>query len=220
MTSGFIIINKPKGWTSHDVVAKMRGLLHERKIGHLGTLDPISTGVLVLAVGRDATKQVQNFMKLDKDYEVVMELGKKSDTFDTEGEVIETGFDLSTLGESKIKLAMARFWGESMQTPPRFSAKKIKGKKAYELARAGVEFELKPVPVTITCSYLELDLPFVRFNVTVTSGTYIRSLVNDIGEALGCGAVMTELKRTRVGDFKIEDAKRIEDFMPPTEAKS
>ncbi|MFA5855480.1 MAG: tRNA pseudouridine(55) synthase TruB [Candidatus Gracilibacteria bacterium] len=233
-TQGFIIIDKPTDWTSHDVVAKMRGILRERKIGHLGTLDPLATGVLVLAVGRDATKQVQNFMKLDKEYEVKMELGKVSDTFDMEGEVKSTGADIPALvesgelTESKVKLAMARFWGKTMQMPPAFSAKKVGGKKAYELARAGKPVDLKPVEVTMQGTDIVFDPPFVTFRVTVTSGCYVRSLVNDIGAVLQCGggagcaagadggkpcgAVLVALRRTRVGDFKIEDAKKMEDF--------
>jgi tRNA pseudouridine55 synthase len=256
-TQGFIIIDKPTDWTSHDVVAKMRGILRERKIGHLGTLDPLATGVLVLAVGRDATKQIQHYMKLDKEYEVKMELGKVSDTFDMEGIVCETGADIPALvasgelTEGKVKLAMARFWGKTMQMPPAFSAKKVGGKKAYELARAGKPVELKPVEVTMQGTDIVFDPPFVSFRVTVTSGCYVRSLVNDIGSFLKCGgvaagggagggtgvggggagavpcgapcgtvgaasrpvgAVLVALRRTRVGDFKIEDAKRMEEF--------
>lgn len=215
---GFLIIDKPKGWTSHDVVAKMRNLLGERKIGHLGTLDPISTGVLVLAVGKEFTKQVQDHMAADKDYEVEMELGKTSDTYDSEGIVNETGADLTCqangpgLTEERILEIISGFWGKTMQTPPAFSAKKIGGKRAYKLARAGKEVSLEPREVEMQGSDLEVDLPFLRFKLTVSSGTYVRSLVHDIGRELGCGAIMTALRRTRVGDFKIEDAKKIEDF--------
>ncbi len=126
--NNFLIIDKPEGWTSHDVVAKLRGLLKERTIGHFGTLDPLATGVLVVAVGRENTKQISQHMKLDKEYEVEMELGKTSDTYDREGKVVETGFDLSRLNKKTVQLAMESFWGKSMQTPPAFSAKKIHGK--------------------------------------------------------------------------------------------
>ncbi len=210
MPAGFLIIDKPTDWTSHDVVAKLRGILKERKIGHLGTLDPLATGVLVVAVGRDATKQIQNFMKLDKEYEVELELGKVSDTYDREGEVKETRFDLSTLDKKSVQSTLETFWGKSMQLPPAYSAKKIQGKKAYELARAGKVVELKPVEVEMHGSELEVELPFVRFTVTVSSGTYVRSLVHDLGQRLGCGAIMTALRRTRVGDFKLEDATTLE----------
>lgn len=207
---GFYIIDKPKGWTSHDVVAKMRGILKERKIGHLGTLDPLATGVLVVAVGREATKQIQQFMKLDKEYVVEMELGKISDTYDSEGKVETTEFDLANLDKKLVQETLEGFWGTSMQMPPAFSAKKINGKKAYELARAGKPVELKLVEVTMQGRDIEVDLPFVRFTLTVSSGTYVRSLVHDVGQKLGCGAIMTALRRTRVGEWKLEDAQTLD----------
>ena len=210
---GFLIIDKPQKWTSHDVVAKMRNLLGERKIGHLGTLDPISTGVLVLAVGKEFTVQAQDYMGVDKEYEVEMELGKSSDTYDADGEVKETGFDLNSLTKERILEVLESFWGKSMQMPPAFSAKKVGGKRAYKLARAGKEVKLEPREVEMHGADLQVELPFVRFTATVSSGTYIRSLVHDVGRELGCGAIMTALRRTRVGDFKIEDAKKIEDFV-------
>lgn len=219
MMHGFLIIDKPSSWTSHDVVAKLRGVLKEKKIGHLGTLDPLATGVLVVAVGRDATKQIQNFMKLDKEYEVELELGKTSDTYDSEGKVQETGFDLSRLDKKSVQEALETFWGETWQMPPAFSAKKINGKKAYELARAGKPVELKPVLVQMQGSEIEVDFPFVRLTVTVSSGTYIRSLAHDLGQKLGCGAILTALRRTRVGDFKIEDARSLESLYNEVDSK-
>ena len=210
---GFLIIDKPTDWTSHDVVAKLRGILKEQKIGHLGTLDPLATGVLVVAVGREATKQIQYYMKLDKEYEVEMELGKTSDTYDSEGKVEATVFDLKSLNKKNVQLVVDSFWGKSMQMPPAFSAKKIHGKKAYELARAGKPVELKAVEVEMHGGPVEVDFPFVRFTVTVTSGTYVRSLVHDIGQKLGSGAILTALRRTRVGQFKIEDAQTLEELV-------
>ena len=210
MPTEFLLVNKPKDWTSHDVVAKMRGVLGVRKIGHLGTLDPISTGVLVLAVGKEFTKQAGDYMGVDKEYEVEMELGKVSDTYDAEGQIEEV--EMGEVTEEKILEVMEGFWGKTMQVPPAFSAKKIKGKKAYELARAGKEVKLEAREVEMEGSDIEVDLPLVRFKVKVSSGTYVRSLVHDIGQILGCGAIMTALRRTRVGDFVIEDAKKIEDF--------
>lgn len=207
----FLIIDKPKGWTSFDVVAKMRGVLGEKKIGHLGTLDPLATGVLVLAVGRDSTKQISEFMKAEKDYEVELELGKVSDTYDLEGKIEETGAQIPD--EEKIFEAINSFQGETMQTPPAYSAKKIGGKRAYELARKGKTVELKQVSVLIKISDIEINPPTVSFKANVSSGTYIRSLVHDIGQKLGCGAILTDLRRTKVGDFKIEEAKKIEDFL-------
>jgi tRNA pseudouridine55 synthase len=207
-TRGFIVIDKDSGWTSHDVVAKMRGLLGERKIGHMGTLDPLATGVLVLAVGKEYTKQIQQFMKADKDYEVEMELGKVSDTYDSEGQVEAVECEMPN--EERVRDVMAGFWGKTMQMPPAFSAKKVGGQRAYKLARAGKEVKLEPREVEMHGRDIEIDLPFIRFKVEVSSGTYIRSLVHDIGQVLGCGAVMTALRRTRVGEFKLEDAQKIE----------
>ncbi|MEK7145901.1 MAG: tRNA pseudouridine(55) synthase TruB [Patescibacteria group bacterium] len=208
---GFHVIDKPKGWSSHDVVAVLRGIFKERKIGHLGTLDPLATGVLVCAVGRGATKQISKFMGLDKEYEVEMELGKRSDTYDATGEVDETGADLSALDVGKIEDVLGRFWGETLQMPPAFSAKKVQGRRAYKAARAGKPLELKPVKVVMQGKDIVWDPPFVRFKVTVSSGTYVRSLVHDAGELLGTGAILTGLRRTRVGKFRIEDAEKIPD---------
>lgn len=207
----FLVIDKPKGWTSHDVVAKMRGILKERKIGHLGTLDPMATGVLVLAVGREATKQVESLMKAEKEYEVEVELGKRSDTYDAEGK-IEEGGPIPDLNLKEIEEILSSFWGKTMQMPPAFSAKKINGQRAYKLARAGKEVQLTAREVSMEGKDVVWDSPFVRFTVTVSSGTYIRSLAHDFGEKLGCGAIMTALRRTRVGDFKIKEAKKMEEF--------
>lgn len=212
-TNNFLIIDKPVGWTSHDVVAKLRGILKERTIGHMGTLDPLATGVLVVAAGRENTKRISQYMKLDKEYEVEMELGKKSDTYDTEGKVEETRFDLGRLNKKTVQEEVESFWGKSMQTPPAFSAKKIQGKRAYALARAGKPVLLKPVEVEMQgMGEVEVDFPFVCFTVRVSSGTYVRSLVHDIGEKLGCSAVLTALRRTRVGPFRIEDAKTLDEI--------
>lgn len=209
---GFLIIDKATDWTSHDVVAKSRGILGIRKIGHLGTLDPLATGVLVLAVGREATKKVSEHMGADKEYEVEMELGKTSDTYDSEGQVVETPADYPAITADQIEIEMAKFWGTTMQMPPAFSAKKVNGQRAYKLARAGKEVKLSAREVTMHGKDIVIDYPFVRFNVTVTSGTYIRSLVHDIGQVLGCGAIMTALRRTRVGGFKLEDATTLEEI--------
>ncbi|QQR55233.1 tRNA pseudouridine(55) synthase TruB [Candidatus Peregrinibacteria bacterium] len=200
---GFYLVDKPTAWTSHDVVAKLRGLLKEKKIGHLGTLDPLATGLLVVAVGRGATQQISQYMKADKEYEVEAELGKISDTYDSEGQVKETGFDLGQLNKKTVQEVLASFWGKTLQMPPAFSAKKIQGKKAYELARAGKPVELKAVEVEMQGEDLELHLPRLTFKVRVSSGTYVRSLVHDLGQKLGCGAILTGLRRTRVGEFKL-----------------
>lgn len=209
---GFLVVDKEAGWTSHDVCAKMRGVLKEKKIGHLGTLDPLATGVLVLAVGKEATREVQNFMGLDKEYEVEMEIGKKSDTYDKEGKIVDTNADLDSVSDEKILDVIESFWGESEQMPPSFSAKKVNGKKAYELARRGIKPELKPKMVSMQGGDIYIKKPFIRFNVTVSSGTYVRSLVHDIGEKLGTGAILTSLRRLRVGPFDLSQAKSIEEL--------
>lgn len=200
---GFYLVDKPQTWTSHDVVAKLRGILKEKKIGHLGTLDPLATGLLVVAVGRGATKRISEFMKADKDYEVELELGKISDTYDSEGKIEETGFELAQLNKKNVQEVLESFWGKSSQMPPAFSAKKIGGRRAYDLARQGLPVVLKAVEVEMQGQDICVELPFVRFKVTVSSGTYIRSLVHDFGQKLGSGAVLTALRRTRVGAFKL-----------------
>lgn len=207
--SGFLIVDKPQGWTSHDVVAKLRGVFKEKKIGHLGTLDPLATGVLVVAVGREATKEISKYMKLDKEYEVEMELGKVSDTYDSDG-IVTASEAWKGLKKTQVISVLEGFWGKSLQIPPPFSAKKIKGKKAYILARSGKPVSLKPVEVEMHGRDIHGEFPFVRFTVVVSSGTYIRSLVHDAGQALGCGAIVTRLRRTRVGPFHIKDARTLE----------
>jgi tRNA pseudouridine55 synthase len=221
---GFLVMDKQGDWTSHDVVAKMRGVLGVKKIGHLGTLDPLATGVLVLAIGRSATKRVQEFMKLPKTYLVEMELGKFSDTYDSEGKVqIMEGNLLWSEGkatgvleeaEQKIYTELETFWGKSMQVPPAFSAKKIGGRKAYDLARAGIEVKLAACAVEMQGSDIRIDwsgdFPKVFLKLEVTSGTYVRSFIHDLGQQLGCGGIMTGLRRTHVGPFLLEDAVTID----------
>lgn len=210
--SGFLIVDKPQGWTSHDVVAKCRNLLGIRKIGHLGTLDPIATGVLVLAVGRDATKKVSEHIKADKEYTVEMELGKSSDTYDADGIIQVTPPDYPALTPEQIETELAAFWGTTLQTPPAYSAKKVDGKRAYKLARAGQEVKLQPREVHMQGRDVQVEWPFVRCTVEVSSGTYLRSLVHDLGQVLGSGAIMTALRRTRVGNFRLEDAITLEEL--------
>lgn len=205
---GFLIVDKPSGWTSHDVVAKCRGIFGIKKIGHMGTLDPLATGVLVLAVSKAYTKQIQEFMGCDKEYEVEMELGKSSDTYDSEGQIQEHVCEEVSLDQ--LEAAMQKFWGETEQMPPAFSAKKVNGQRAYKLARAGKEVKLKAKAVSMEGWGVDLDWPMVRFKVKVSTGTYVRSLVHDIGQGLGCGAIMTGLRRTRVGQFDLDRSVSID----------
>lgn len=213
--NGILLIDKPSGWTSFDVVAKVRGVLKQSginkpKVGHTGTLDPLATGLLVLVVG-DYTKRAQEFSKLDKVYEVSMKLGETSTTADNEGE--KTHVSDKKPSQSSVEAVVNSFIGEIDQTPPKFSAIKIDGQRAYKLARAGKEVKLEPRPVTIyNITAATYAYPEVRFTTKVSSGTYIRTLVEDIGIKLGIGAYMTALRRTQVGEFSLEEAFQIQEL--------
>ncbi|HEC21065.1 MAG TPA: tRNA pseudouridine(55) synthase TruB [Candidatus Peregrinibacteria bacterium] len=205
--NGFLIINKQEGWTSHDVVAKARGILGTKKVGHLGTLDPLATGVLVLAVGK-ALKLVEFLMGCEKTYEAEIELGKVSDTYDYEGKVERQNVKgKMQIAKSELKKALESFEGEIEQMPPVYSALKIKGKKACDLARAGKKVELKPRRVKINeIKILNFEWPFLKLRIDCSTGTYIRSLAHDLGQKLGCGGCLKALNRLRVGNFKLEEA--------------
>ena len=205
MIHGVINIHKEKGYTSHDVVAKLRGIVGQKKIGHTGTLDPDATGVLPVCLGK-ATKLCDMLTDKNKTYETVMLLGKVTDTQDISGTVLsETSID--KLDEESVKKAILSFVGDYMQVPPMYSALKVNGKKLYELAREGVEVERKARLVTILeIQIKEINIPRVRMEVSCSKGTYIRTLCHDIGEKLGCCACMEELIRTRVSRFKLEDS--------------
>jgi len=207
--NGVIIIDKPAGWTSHDVIGKLRGLLRERRIGHGGTLDPMATGVLPVFVGR-ATRAVPFCENAEKEYIAALRPGVITDTLDTTGTVLETR--PCDVAADDILSVLPRFLGEQLQVPPMYSALKVGGKKLYELARKGVEVERSARPVTIS----ELELTGVEngdfiLRVVCSKGTYVRSLCADIGEALGCGASLSSLRRTRAGRFTLADAVTIED---------
>lgn len=207
---GMINIYKESGYTSHDVVARLRGILHTRKIGHTGTLDPMAEGVLPVCVG-SATKLCETFTDHDKEYEAVMLLGKRYDTLDVTGVMTESHEVMLT--EEEIVSAVKSFVGGYDQVPPMYSAKKIDGQKLYDLARSGKTVERKPVFINIyDIGILSVDLPRVRMRVKCGKGTYIRSLIDDIGSRLGCGAAMEELTRTKVGNFDISDAIRLSEL--------
>ncbi len=211
---GLLLIDKPSGWTSFDVVAKVRGLLKQSgvakpKVGHTGTLDPLATGLLVLVIG-NYTKRAAEFSKLDKTYEVTMKLGQTSTTGDAEGELTTVKHSYSVLSH-QIETVFKEFEGEIMQTPPQYSAIKVDGQRAYKLARKGQKVELEPRKVTVyRLRVTEYEYPEVKFTAKVSSGTYVRSLVEDIGTKLGTGAYMSDLRRTKVGKFTIEEAQQIE----------
>jgi len=206
MKSGFLLVDKPKGMTSHDVVDYLRKVTKVKKIGHAGTLDPIATGLLILGIGREATKKLGEFQKLDKEYIAKIKLGVKSDTFDKEGKIEEIKVEKIPKRE-EIEKVLKSFVGEIWQTPPPYSAKKIKGQKAYELARKGIKVKLSPVKVKIyQIEILNYSFPYLEIKVSCSSGTYIRSLANDIGEKLKTGGIVEELKRTKIGRFTLEKA--------------
>lgn len=206
---GLLQIDKPKGWTSFDVVAKVRGLLksagiQKPKVGHTGTLDPLATGLLVLTLG-SYCKKAGEYSKLDKIYDVTLRLGETSTTDDNEGEKTKTSTHAPT--QKEVQLAVEHFIGEIEQIPPAFSAIKVGGKRAYKLARAGQPVKLEARQLTIhAIDSIRYIYPEVTFTAHVSSGTYIRSLVRDIGERLGTGAYMSDLRRSSIGKFEIDEA--------------
>lgn len=204
MINGIINVYKEKGFTSHDVVAKLRGILRQKKIGHTGTLDPDAVGVLPVCLG-SGTKLCDMLTDKSKEYEAVMLLGVRTDTEDITGQVLENK-DVNVSKEQIVSITDS-FVGTYDQIPPMYSAIKVNGKKLYELARKGQVVERKARPVTIeSIDIIEISLPRVRFRVSCSKGTYIRSLCRDIGDMAGCGACMESLIRTRVGTFRLEDA--------------
>ncbi|MGH7412027.1 MAG: tRNA pseudouridine(55) synthase TruB [Candidatus Methylomirabilis sp.] len=207
--SGVLNINKPAGMTSHDVVDVVRRLLKIRRVGHTGTLDPRATGVLPLCVGR-ATRIAQFLTQADKEYLITMRLGITTDTLDADGKVLSRTDDIA-IDPVKLKETLQGFVGEIQQIPPLFSAKKHQGERLYRLARRGETVEREPITVKIyALTFLSLETPFVRFQVVSSKGTYARSLCDDIGRALGCGAHLYALTRIRSGRFLVEEALTLE----------
>ncbi len=205
---GAIVVDKPEGWTSHDVVGKTRGITRIKKIGHLGTLDPIATGVLPLVLGR-ATRLAQFYTHSDKIYEGQVRFGWSTNTYDRAGQ--PTSEKTETVPEREaIEAALDRFRGEILQTPPPVSAKKIEGRRAYELARKALPVLLEPVKVNIyELTVLEMNGADIRLRVHCSGGTYVRSIAHDLGLALGCGAHLQELRRMASGEFEIGRARTI-----------
>lgn len=206
-----LLIDKPLEWTSFDAVRKVRYLVKTKKVGHAGTLDPLATGLLIICTGK-FTKKINEYMAQEKEYTGTFTLGATTPTYDLES-VSENFKPYKHLTEEEIGAATQDFIGEIDQAPPIHSAIKKDGKRVYELARRGVDVKLEPRKITI--KEFEVDasaLPLVKFRVVCSTGTYIRSLANDFGEALGCGAYLSSLCRTRIGDFLLEDAFSIADF--------
>lgn len=217
--NGILLVDKPEGWTSHDVVAKLRGVLGERRMGHSGTLDPMATGLLVVFAGR-ATRAVAFSENHEKCYQARLRLGMETDTQDTTGTVLHTCPQQVT--RAALETVLPRFRGEIEQIPPMYSAIKVDGKKLYEIARKGGAVERKPRKVCIHELAVagEADGDFI-LNVRCSKGTYIRTLCHDIGAALGCGGVMSALRRTAVGAYRVEDAHTIAELtsLPREEAQ-
>lgn len=218
---GLLLVDKPKTWTSFDVVNYVRKMVAQIegkkpkncKVGHTGTLDPLATGLLVLLVGKEYTRRAAELSKQDKTYEVTMKLGQTSTTGDDEGD--KTVVSDTVPGIATVQEVLRTFTGHIMQVPPAFSAMKINGKRAYDLARAGKPVVLEARPVTIHRSELiTYEYPYVRFDCDVSSGTYIRSLVEDLGKHLGTGAYMSDLRRTRICTFSLTEAVGVQALTP------
>ena len=202
--NGIVIIDKPQGWTSQDVTARLRRVFNTRRIGHGGTLDPMATGVLPVFVGR-ATRGVEFFEHAEKTYETVLRLGLTTDTEDTSGTVLTES--PVTVTEEDVLAVLPRFRGEILQVPPMYSALKINGQKLVDLARKGKEVERQPRPITIhELTYLGMEENGIRLRVRCSKGTYIRTLCKDIGELLGCGGCMAQLRRVSAGEYTIGEA--------------
>jgi tRNA pseudouridine55 synthase len=212
-----LVFDKPLYWTSFDLVKKVKNLIRNSykykklKVGHAGTLDPLATGLMIICTGR-ATKTISNFQGMDKEYIATFCLGKTTPSFDLETKVNSIK-PLDGIDEELVKDSLKSFLGEQQQIPPMFSAKNIGGKRAYEYARKGIE---KVLPAkTVIFHELELlgyDLPYIKMKINCSKGTYVRALARDLGLKLGCGAYLSELVRTSVGEFKLEDAMKLEEF--------
>ena len=209
--TGLLILNKPVGPTSHDMVSKLRKITGIKKIGHAGTLDPFASGVLIVAIGREATRKIDKFVKLDKEYVATLHLGFSSDTFDRMGKITKWPSEIKEIGVDEVQKVLQKFIGEQDQLPPMFSAKKINGKKLYELAREGKTVVRKPARINIyNIELLKYEWPFLEIKIECSTGTYIRALANDMGTSLNCGAYLENLKRTSVGPYREEEAVNIE----------
>ncbi len=210
-----LLIDKPADWTSFDVVNKIRSSLKyaynmpKLKVGHAGTLDPLATGLLIICTGK-MTKQIENFQNLPKEYITRIKLGETTPSFDLETDV-DKSFSLENIDADDVKEVIMSFEGKQKQVPPIFSAKRVKGKRAYESARKGKSLKLEPAEIEIySVEILSIEMPFVEIKINCSKGTYIRALARDIGQKLNNGAHLTELRRTKIGDFSVQDAISID----------
>lgn len=211
MMEGIVVIDKPAGITSHDVVARVRRRFNMKRVGHAGTLDPLATGVLIVLLGK-ATKLFDQFMGMDKAYRSTLQLGLKTSTADTQGQTLVEK-DFKNISSHKIHDVFGKYQGELKQLPPMYSAVKFKGKKLYELARKGIVVEREPRQIRIDRLEIEnISLPHVQFYLECSKGTYVRQLAEDIGEDLGCGACISQIQRVKVGQFSLSEAISLEDL--------
>lgn len=209
---GFILIDKEKGMTSFGVVKRVRYLSKEKKVGHSGTLDPLATGLLIIALGR-CTKSLTNLIGCDKEYEVIAKFGYVSNTYDGEGEIKASGFKNKYKRSDIAEVIKKSFLGEIEQMPPIYSAKKIKGVRAYNLARQGKEVILKPKKIKVNLFEIEkFSWPEVKFKIKCGSGCYVRSLIHDLGQKLKVGAYVQELRRTKINDFSVVNARKLDEL--------
>jgi len=202
-SEGILLVNKPIGKTSFSLVSALRKKTGIKKIGHAGTLDPFASGVMILLLGRTFTAQSDRFIGQDKEYEALVHLGIETTTFDPEGEITRQSDLVPKL--SQVEEALKSFQGTIEQIPPMYSAKKVKGKKLYELARKGIEIERKPVSLTVHTELISYNYPELKLKICCSKGTYIRSIASDLGQLLGCGAHLKKLTRTRCGPYHLKD---------------
>lgn len=206
-----LLINKPLRWTSFDAVRKIRNLIRIKKVGHAGTLDPLASGLLIICTGK-FTKRINEYMAREKEYSGTITLGATTPTYDLESEP-ENFKSTGNISHEAIIHAVEKLTGEILQVPPAHSAIKIEGKRVYELARKGKEVKIEPRKITIKeFEITKTDMPTLQFRVVCSTGTYIRSLANDLGSLLGCGAYLSSLCRTRIGEFHLKDAATIDEF--------
>ncbi len=208
----YILINKPSGPTSHDVIDQLRRITEVKKIGHAGTLDPFASGLLFIAINRESTRELQNFVGLDKEYIATLKLGAVSNSQDRTGEIEKVKDDID-FTEKEVKDVLDKFVGKQEQTPPMFSAKKVKGQKLYNLARKGIEIERKPSQIEVyNIEMLEFKDSKLVIKVKCSSGTYVRTLAHDIGQTLVSGAYLEELERTKIGKYDLKYSIKVKDL--------
>ncbi len=209
---GFILIDKETGPTSHDIIYKLRKITGIKKIGHAGTLDPFASGLMIIAIDRRATREIEKFVKLDKKYLANIILGKETDTYDRDGKTISS-YSGEKIPKQRIKEVVLKIKDQTEQIPPMYSAKKINGKKLYELDRKNIEIERKPQSIKIFCIKIKkYNWPELQLDIHCSSGTYIRTIANDLGKELGCGAYLKELRRTSIQKYKVKKAKKIREI--------